>query len=100
MTLPLFHFPPSPFPSTSLSTDRLSTRRPSTPPLFHSHLPHLTLTESTFTPWFKLIAQSFLYKWWDALLASRTAGSTDKLDAKVLIKEVEKEVGLKEIQRY
>lgn len=25
----------------------------------------------TFTPWFKLIAESFLYKWWDALLASR-----------------------------
>jgi len=23
----------------------------------------------TFTPWFKLIAKSFLYKWWDILVA-------------------------------
>ncbi|GAA99548.1 uncharacterized protein L969DRAFT_47516 [Mixia osmundae IAM 14324] len=34
----------------------------------------------TFTPWFKLIAQSFLYKWWDALLA-QTAKQSSKLVA-------------------
>lgn len=45
--------------------------------------------ESTFTPWFRLIAESFLYKWWDALLASR-ASPSDRLDAKALIPEVEK----------
>ncbi|SCV70412.1 BQ2448_1806 [Microbotryum intermedium] len=39
---------------------------------------------STFTPWFKLIAESFLYKWWDALLESRTAPD-DELDARNLI---------------
>mgnify|MGYP002477681603 CR=1 FL=1 len=44
--------------------------------------------ESTFTPWFRLIAESFLYKWWDALLASRTSES-DRLDAKALIPLVE-----------
>ncbi|KAK9899615.1 isopentenyl-diphosphate delta-isomerase [Cystobasidium minutum MCA 4210] len=27
---------------------------------------------NSFTPWFKLIAESFLYKWWDALLARST----------------------------
>ena len=32
-------------------------------------------TAKSFTPWFKLIASSFLYKWWDALLA-RTAAMT------------------------
>lgn len=42
-----------------------------------------------FTPWFKLIAESFLYKWWDALLASRTAG--EALDARRLIPQVEAE---------
>lgn len=25
-------------------------------------------TALTFTPWFKLIAKSFLYQWWDKLL--------------------------------
>ncbi|SGZ25861.1 BQ5605_C024g09785 [Microbotryum silenes-dioicae] len=40
--------------------------------------------ESTFTPWFKLIAESFLYKWWDALLESRKSLS-DQLDARNLI---------------
>ena len=49
--------------------------------------PHLH-AESTFTPWFRLIAESFLYKWWDALLASRTSDS-DLLDAKALIPLVE-----------
>ncbi|GAA5946048.1 hypothetical protein JCM3775_007201 [Rhodotorula graminis] len=43
---------------------------------------------STFTPWFRLIAESFLYKWWDALLASRTSDSA-LLDAKALIPLVE-----------
>ena len=42
-----------------------------------------------FTPWFKLIAESFLYKWWDALLASRTGD--DKLDARKLIPQVQAE---------
>lgn len=45
---------------------------------------------NSFTPWFRLIAESFLYKWWDALLerstneevASTTAGV--KADASVL----------------
>lgn len=45
---------------------------------------------SEFTPWFKLIAESFLYKWWDALLASRVEG--EKLDARKLIPKVEAEV--------
>ncbi|BGP49493.1 isopentenyl-diphosphate delta-isomerase idi1 [Rhodotorula kratochvilovae] len=43
---------------------------------------------STFTPWFRLIAESFLYKWWDALLASRKDES-EPLDAKALIPLVE-----------
>ncbi|BGP33160.1 isopentenyl-diphosphate delta-isomerase idi1 [Rhodotorula toruloides] len=45
---------------------------------------------STFTPWFRLIAESFLYKWWDALLASRK-DELQPLDAQALIAEVEKE---------
>ncbi|BGP09171.1 isopentenyl-diphosphate delta-isomerase idi1 [Rhodotorula toruloides] len=45
---------------------------------------------STFTPWFRLIAESFLYKWWDALLALRKDQS-QPLDAKALIAEVEEE---------
>ncbi|BGP25640.1 isopentenyl-diphosphate delta-isomerase [Rhodotorula toruloides] len=45
---------------------------------------------STFTPWFRLIAESFLYKWWDALLASRKDES-QPLDAKALIAEAEDE---------
>ncbi|GAA5890108.1 hypothetical protein JCM6882_009228 [Rhodosporidiobolus microsporus] len=57
--------------------------------------------ESTFTPWFKLIAQSFLYKWWDSLLATRSASSSssEPLDAKNLIRLVEQDAGLKDIQR-
>ncbi|GAA6062598.1 hypothetical protein JCM10212_004893 [Sporobolomyces blumeae] len=46
--------------------------------------------ESTFTPWFKLIAESFLYKWWDALLDSREEQGA-LLDAKRLIEKVEEE---------
>lgn len=30
---------------------------------------------NSFTPWFKLIANSFLYKWWDALLAGSSISS-------------------------
>lgn len=45
---------------------------------------------STFTPWFKLIAESFLYKWWDALLDSRK-GQGSLLDAKDLNEVVAKE---------
>ncbi|GAA5949013.1 hypothetical protein JCM3765_003983 [Sporobolomyces pararoseus] len=48
--------------------------------------------ESTFTPWFKLIAESFLYKWWDALLDSRKSQG-DLLDAKDLNEVVAKEQG-------
>lgn len=48
------------------------------------------LTGNSFTPWFRLIAESFLYKWWDELLKlstsednpSTTAGV--KADASVL----------------
>ncbi|KAL8290492.1 hypothetical protein RQP46_002750 [Phenoliferia psychrophenolica] len=47
---------------------------------------------NAFTPWFKLIAQSFLYDWWDALLAART-NPDDKLDAKSLIPLVEQRQG-------
>ncbi|KAM0786557.1 hypothetical protein ACM66B_002013 [Microbotryomycetes sp. NB124-2] len=43
---------------------------------------------STFTPWFRLITESFLYKWWDALLASRTEQAAP-LDARALIPLVE-----------
>lgn len=46
---------------------------------------------STFTPWFRLIAESFLYKWWDALLASRPQNGSALLDAKALVAEVEKD---------
>jgi len=45
---------------------------------------------STFTPWFKLIAESFLYKWWDALLESRKSEGA-LLDAKDLNEVVAKE---------
>ncbi|GAA5862079.1 hypothetical protein JCM1840_001636 [Sporobolomyces johnsonii] len=45
---------------------------------------------STFTPWFRLIAESFLYKWWDLLLASRSSDS-ELLNAKCLIPEVARE---------
>lgn len=48
-------------------------------------------TASTFTPWFRLIAESFLYKWWDALLASRPQNGSALLDAKALVAEVEKD---------
>lgn len=47
--------------------------------------------ESTFTPWFKLIAESFLYKWWDALMDSREQGEGKVLDAKRLRSVVERE---------
>jgi len=48
--------------------------------------------ESTFTPWFKLIAESFLYKWWDALMDTKEGEK--ELDAKRLrsVVEGEKEV--------
>jgi hypothetical protein len=32
-----------------------------------------TLAALLFTPWFKLIAKSFLYKWWDVLLSRSAA---------------------------
>lgn len=33
----------------------------------------IIITGNSFTPWFKLIAESFLYKWWDALIARSTS---------------------------
>ncbi|GAA5887671.1 hypothetical protein JCM16303_003721 [Sporobolomyces ruberrimus] len=45
---------------------------------------------NSFTPWFKLIAESFLYKWWDALLESRKAEG-ERLEAKDLNIVVERE---------
>lgn len=48
----------------------------------------LVLVANAFTPWFKLIAESFLYQWWDSLLAARSS-SAEALDAKRLIPLVE-----------
>ena len=44
-----------------------------------------------FRSWFKLIAESFLYKWWDALIESKIAGQP--LDTRVLLPEVEAKAG-------
>lgn len=30
------------------------------------------LDPASFTPWFKLIVQQFLFPWWDVLLSKRT----------------------------
>lgn len=65
---------------------RLPPPSPPSPPETH-HSPRELQpprAASTFTPWFRLIAESFLYKWWDALLASRT-DPAHALDAKALI---------------
>lgn len=63
------------------------------------------MTANSFTPWFKLIAESFLYKWWDALIersssdsvASTTAGV--RADASVL-RELVTDRDRNEIHRY
>ena len=49
-----------------------------------------TPSASTFTPWFRLIAESFLYKWWDALLASRSDAASP-LDGRAILGRVEEE---------
>ena len=41
----------------------------------------ITIAENSFTPWFKLIVNEYLYGWWDQLLENRVEG---KLDAKNL----------------
>ena len=56
-------------------------------PLLSSTADTRQSTASSFTPWFKLIAESFLYKWWDALIESKIAGQP--LDTRVLLPEVE-----------
>ena len=63
------------------------------------------MTGNSFTPWFRLIAESFLYKWWDALIersssdsvASTTAGV--RADASVL-RELVTDKDRNEIHRY
>lgn len=44
--------------------------------------------DNKFTPWFRLIAESFLYPWWDKLLATRKAQGSP-LDARDILPEVE-----------
>ena len=51
---------------------------------------HCIVAANDFTPWFKLIAESCLYKWWDALLASRSGD--EPLDARKLLPQVKIEV--------
>lgn len=41
-----------------------------------------TYTAASFTPWFKLIVNEFLFPWWQELLNKRT--DAGKYDAKVL----------------
>lgn len=43
------------------------------PALVTAGLKANTIAGNSFTPWFKLIAESFLYKWWDDLLARSVA---------------------------
>jgi isopentenyl-diphosphate delta-isomerase len=43
--------------------------------------PHPALS---FTPWFKLIAQSFLYQWWDTLLEESAKAGKAAADVNVL----------------
>ncbi|CDU22062.1 probable isopentenyl-diphosphate delta-isomerase [Sporisorium scitamineum] len=42
------------------------------------------LDPASFTPWFKLIVQKFLFPWWGELLARRGADESKPLDAKSL----------------
>jgi isopentenyl-diphosphate delta-isomerase len=38
----------------------------------------------SFTPWFKLIAQSFLYRWWDSLLEESAKAGKAAADVEAL----------------
>ena len=42
------------------------------------------LDPASFTPWFKLIVQKFLFPWWSELLARRGGDETKPFDAKAL----------------
>ena len=46
------------------------------------------LPANSFTPWFKLIAESFLYQWWDKLMETRPAPESP-LDARTLVPHIE-----------
>jgi isopentenyl-diphosphate delta-isomerase len=37
------------------------------------------MTENSFTPWFKLIVDKYLYGWWDQLLEQMTEGKVDAM---------------------
>lgn len=60
---------------------------------------------NSFTPWFRLIAESFLYKWWDALLERSTSETNPattagvRADASVL-RELVTDKDRTEIHRY
>ncbi len=38
----------------------------------------LKRTDLKFTPWFKLICENFIFKWWDALLAKKLGDCVDE----------------------
>lgn len=38
----------------------------------------LKRTDLKFTPWFKLICENFIFKWWEALLAKKLEGCIDE----------------------
>jgi hypothetical protein len=38
------------------------------------------MTDNSFTPWFKLIVNEYLYGWWDQLLQHRTEGKVDAMN--------------------
>lgn len=38
------------------------------------------MTGNSFTPWFKLIVENYLYGWWDQLLQQRTNGRIDAMN--------------------
>merc|ERR1711939_129702 len=57
---------------------------------------------NSFTPWFKLIAESFLYKWWDALLERTAASGSAKAGVKAevdVLREIITEQDKNEIHR-
>ena len=37
------------------------------------------MAENSFTPWFKLIVNKYLYGWWDQLLGERAEGKVDAM---------------------
>ena len=38
------------------------------------------MTGNSFTPWFKLIVENYLYGWWDQLLQQWTNGRIDAMN--------------------